>query len=763
MNGVNAEIAKTLSTDELKLQVFKQIEGDYYKLEIAKTLSTDVKKIEALEGISNEYDKVEIITSLTTNELKLQEMSKIESQECKMRIAKSLTTDETKLEAIKQIRKEDDRTRIAIGMSTDEAKLTVIGQTKDEGDRLEIAYRLTTDDARLQALDTIERIDYKKVILREIDVDETKFNAIENIKNEDDKKVVLRDFRRNNQFDTDFIFNHLDGFIELEYSGEGIDKDALRRMYEKNNKILNTVDFRILEEKYLRLLGEDKINLITCYTESQDQLLSLNDKQLDIFSKCINNYLEKNNTEEWQVLANEVLNNISEYEELLDSIENVEDLSPEKLENLSRVLQNSNWVEITNMEQVEKYDEIIRQKCDEIINDENASLYDKRQAVIQKIFGHDLKYTQSILERFGQDNEKINDGEMKDYVRCLQDIVELDDIEVLEEIYNNNESVKMNKIYMERCLKQEYCKKYIEDLYTPKEEEKEEHEGVTLYNAGTDFKMIITAVGAYSGVNPENYKKDWNRPAIASQQVCTSYIRNDMLGTAHIKNVCYGFSNLKPDSLMLSGARDMYSSWGDSLVVTADHAEKYYTPDEQINHTRSYNEMNFRRIQEGQKMQPDYIVVFKENGELLNFEEVKKASEQWGKMPIVVIDKDACLEAERQKINDMLEEYQNNPSQELAKQINQKVKNNRVTDKSFGEDLMEKLPKVNKKDKEKTESEKTEEKVKKETKEIGLTDLEENYKGVNANERKQESKKIKQVYLKIQEIMKGENGDEREE
>ena len=236
-----------------------------------------------------------------------------------------------------------------------------------------------------------------------------------------------------------------------------------------------------------------------------------------------------------------------------------------------------------------------------------------------------------------------------------------------------------------------------------------------IYSAGTDFKMIITAVGAYSGINPENYKEDWNRPAIASQQVCTSYIRNDMLGTAGIRNICYGFSNLKPDSLMLSGARDIYSSWGDSLVVEAerDNAEKYYTPDEQINHTEYYNEMNFRRVQDGQKMQPDYIVVFKENGEMLNFEEAQKASEQWGNMPIVVVDKDACLEAEKQKVNNMLAEYENNPTPELAKQINQKVRNNRVTNEDFAVDLEEKLPKIEEKTENRSEIkvERTEKKV----------------------------------------------------
>ena len=50
--------------------------------------------------------------------------------------------------------------------------------------------------------------------------------------------------------------------------------------------------------------------------------------------------------------------------------------------------------------------------------------------------------------------------------------------------------------------------------------------------------------------------------------------------------------------------------------------------------------MDFRRIQGGEKKQPSYIVVFKQNGIIDKLENAKKASKDWGGLPIVVIDRD---------------------------------------------------------------------------------------------------------------------------
>ena len=40
--------------------------------------------------------------------------------------------------------------------------------------------------------------------------------------------------------------------------------------------------------------------------------------------------------------------------------------------------------------------------------------------------------------------------------------------------------------------------------------------------------------------------------------------------------------------------------------------------------------MDFRRIQNGEKKNPDYIIVYRENGEISNLEEAKKSISTMG-------------------------------------------------------------------------------------------------------------------------------------
>lgn len=119
-----------------------------------------------------------------------------------------------------------------------------------------------------------------------------------------------------------------------------------------------------------------------------------------------------------------------------------------------------------------------------------------------------------------------------------------------------------------------------------------------------------------------------------------------------------------------------------------------------------YNELDFSRQQNGEKKQPDYILVFKKDGQILNLDEAKKAQLDWdGKLPIVVVDVDRCLETEKAKVEKLKRQYEETPTEQLAKQIRQKVRNNRVTYSKFCpeiEDFLKEQPK-----REKSETKKT--------------------------------------------------------
>ncbi len=735
-----ANIVSSLADDDKKIELLSSFQSDKNKSTIIDSLSNDDKKLEVISSINGEFQKALIISKLKDESKKLEALSLLKDDVLK-EYAIATLTDEGKIKSL-QLLKDDNSIRTVILSITDEDMqidialktlnyedlkyymeeggstelsqnkkfaevqnlLKYIDKTKksrNDDEKLEGVKTLNNEHLKLEIINTINDDAKKAQAIYSISDEKLKIEAITTLKDDNIKLDCIRRlshdsiiYYRRTQ-DIDFVKCNIDFFVENEGFKGQVSTQVLQELYEKNNSVIQTIDFRMLQPKYIELLGENKINLISCYPKIQEQFLALGEKESSLFSKCIEEYTERMQTDEWTVLAYELLENLSngEYKELLNNIDSSQALSQEDLHTLTQVLQNTNWCKISNLDQVRNFEEIRKSKSIEIMEDSNATIEQKQNAVVQKIFGHDLKFANNIIEKFGEDIENIPDGDMKDYVRCLKLLNTIEDETILSEIFNSCEFVQTDKITIERGLKNEYGKLFNEGLYKPETMQLVD-KAKNIYEAGTNFKMLVTSVGAYVEHGIDDYKKDWNRPAISSQYFCTSYIRNDMIGTAPINSICYGFSSMKDDALMLSGNNDIYSG----TITFKPHAarqEKYYTPDQQINKTDNYNEMCFRRIQNGEKKQPDYIVVFRKNGKISNMKQAEKASKQWGNMPIVIVDIDKCLEAERQKLNNLMQKYKQKPTPALTKMINQKVRNNRVTDYKFAVDINDELEKMN--------------------------------------------------------------------
>lgn len=485
--------------------------------------------------------------------------------------------------------------------------------------------------------------------------------------------------------DTEVVLNNLKMILELENLGDKL--DIIMEMYNKNNDILNT-NFKIFDDKYMITLGKDKINQMSCYPQIIELALKLDSQELSLVSKCLDKYMEENETEEWTVLCERLLNNIDSYKELISSIENVDDLSDDNIARLTYILSQKNIYGLKDFTEINEFDQRQIDLANKLIRSEDME--QKREAIFLIKFGQDLDEVKKIVRKYGACIDSIQDEDLKNYVKALSEIIKEISPEILDRIFNEVEPVQdVNGIMIERMLKSEYGKLYNEGLFSIASAKRVEEYGENVYEIPTDdngrisdFRMIITSIAPFFKNQPDNFFEDWNRPAITSQHFCCSYIRRDMLGKTDIPHLCYGFSEMDADSLMLSGHMDIFSS-GRSFVSEAKHDEEYLSPDEQINNTSSYNEMDYRRMQNGKKKLPDYIVVFRANGEIPNMETAQKASKQFeeatGKaLPIVIVDEDKCRETERDIVNEMIQQCTSNRSVKLAESILQKIKNNGV-------------------------------------------------------------------------------------
>lgn len=245
-------------------------------------------------------------------------------------------------------------------------------------------------------------------------------------------------------------------------------------------------------------------------------------------------------------------------------------------------------------------------------------------------------------------------------------------------------------------------------------------DGIQVYNAGADFKMIMTSIGAYQGnLNVDNYNEYWNSPHIRSHGNCCSLIANNNLSTAAINNICFGFSEFELGMLLRAGNKDLNSTIYSKNLDVSMRNGTFMLPDDLINSTRgTYNELVYERRDLSNngpnfKKNPDYLVYFEEfegeNIETLTDEDIqnekdeekkkilqdqkriwketKKASIDFSRtnedgtsvpLPIVKINREECAKSEIKKIQEAFSIYLEIKDPSLLPSIITQFENNRV-------------------------------------------------------------------------------------
>ena len=143
-------------------------------------------------------------------------------------------------------------------------------------------------------------------------------------------------------------------------------------MSEANYDVARNIDFIMLEEKYVKALGEEKINLISNFDNVQQEILGLNDSELEILGKCLDCFEEENNTDDWTELASILLKNINQYEVLIDSLKDDKSITKSDIVSLMKIMQNLNFCSITSIEDVRNFKDVSKKK---ITKNNGGSIY----------------------------------------------------------------------------------------------------------------------------------------------------------------------------------------------------------------------------------------------------------------------------------------------------------------------------------------------------------------------------------------------------
>lgn len=551
-------------------------------------------------------------------------------------------------------------------------------------------------------------------------------------------------------YDKIYIAQYANNFEKANELISSLDlSDEIRRKYEKllqNNADLNeTIDIRILSSKYNFL--DDILDMIVTDKRVQEQLLSLSDEKLELF-KMLYQRLEENVDYNIPYITT-ILNKMGRttpytawrntpyyrYEELENSIieglKNGKELSTEEIDNLLYLYTSNLKWDINNLEELSDFPNIFQSSVDAFMEkaqfEEPKDLDNIKLALLLKTYGINVKTATNICKKYNIKGIPITQEnvDLFEMYKAMLDIIGEDNPDVLIDTYNQFSSQMsphpnfMRTITFENSMRKVFAQTLNSSVYKCIDSYTI-NDGVKIFDAGTDFKMIVTAIGAYQGNFPdqENYFDYWNSPTIRSHGNCCSLIGNNNLSMATPKNIILGFSTMDDNMLLLSGCKDLNSTTSSRNFNIASEENfgtnpddpyiEFSNPDILIDNTRGdYNELVYERRDLSSnplfyKKNPDYIVFIEEYENIDDyFEEYKdtpdalaylneqkksqehqleqslKAAKDFN-IPIVRINRETCAKQAIFEIEQLLSEFENTLNPEYLERMICQFENNRV-------------------------------------------------------------------------------------
>lgn len=509
------------------------------------------------------------------------------------------------------------------------------------------------------------------------------------------------------------------------------------KIKSNNNAWYETMNPLMLDDKYSFL--DKYMDFITTDIRIQQLILSLDDNSLNLFSKMyekidketsnaipyISRILGVIGTSVTASLMTFQNYNGGMFRKKNQSFSNLslafqnEQLTEHDLDLLIFIFSNNNFdFNVNSISDLRGFENELLDFVNESMNNfKNQSGYSPddinniKSTILMRSFGIQLDYAKSILEKFNLNGIEFDkDNNYISMYRSIYNVVNETDVNKLFTIYDNiSNNCEFSLDYMtislfENGMRDIFLRHLTSSTFKCDGNNYEIQDGVKIFDAGTDFKVILTSVGAYK---PEmetqlNYSQYWNSNSIRSHGNCCSLIANNNLSTATIRNICLGFSNFEDGMLLLSGSNDLNSTPTSRQINSQDHFGKFMSANSLIDNTRSdYNELVFERrdlssTREHYKKNPDYVVMFEElidndvNNQELDEETKQLLSEQERikgislkaaqdfDIPIVKINREKCAVSELFKINKMVEEFYQTHNPALLKRIVVDFENNRM-------------------------------------------------------------------------------------
>ena len=485
----------------------------------------------------------------------------------------------------------------------------------------------------------------------------------------------------------DKVSDVLDKITLLEWTGHfdeawklikelDFDEDKFWSLKKFNFELEKTIDIRVLNKKYSFL---DKVlNVITADIDFQQKLISLDDRELNLFKKLMNDVPDKY----FLSFAECFLDNMGE-SPFKDSMVRYDLLNQSLPDNLSDAEREA-LIFLYNSRvsfDVQSYEELGFLNSPEFWMEKlnQANDLDEIKEVLLSRCGFDLKSACLLIKTYDIKDVNVSTSVLETYNYILK-VIESESVLELKELGFEEKSFK-NYYLFERRLKEAFLENINQSLE---------------FN-GDSFKLLVTVLGAYGRDREiDDYKDLWTRAKISPLMSC-SLVSDDNLALAPVKTVILGFKEMNRNLLNMK-EQDLNSGVSENDLNQASKIPgNFQSSSSLIDETRSdYNELVFERYDDFKIVMPDYVLWFRDNKK--GYEMALKAASDFD-IPLIEIDPYKLGEKWSLEISQMVERLNDSNFESLALEIITKFLNNRnglslhreVLDEFFSDERFEEI------------------------------------------------------------------------
>ena len=485
----------------------------------------------------------------------------------------------------------------------------------------------------------------------------------------------------------DKVSDVLDKITLLEWTGHfdeawklikelDFDEDKFWTLKKFNFELEKTIDIRVLNKKYSFL---DKVlNVITADIDFQQKLISLDDRELNLFKKLMNDVPDKY----FLSFAECFLDNMGEspFKDSMVRYDLLNQSLPDSLSDAERealiFLYNSRVsFDVQSYEELEFLNspEFWMEKLNQ------ANDLDEIKEVLLSRCGFDLKSACLLIKTYDIKDVNVPSSVLETYNYILK-VIESESVSELKELGFEDKGFK-NYYLFDRRLKEAFLENINQSLE---------------FN-GDSFKLLVTVLGAYGRDREiDDYKDLWTRAKISPLMSC-SLVSDDNLALAPVKTVILGFKEMNRNLLNMK-EQDLNSGVSENDLNQASKIPgNFQSSSSLIDETRSdYNELVFERYDYFKVVMPDYVLWFRDNKK--GYEMALKAASDFD-IPLIEIDPYKLGEKWSLEISRMVERLNDSNFESLALEIITKFLNNRnglslhreVLDEFFSDERFEEI------------------------------------------------------------------------